>query len=101
MTRARATRGDRFMADVLERFELRPDEMVVLEEIGATLNVLAALPDGALVEARQNRLVLARLLGLLALSDDAGAPRPSVDGKSIRGRHAAEARWRRERAQTT
>jgi hypothetical protein len=89
-----STRGARFKADVLAAYDLRPDELAVLDEIAKTLDILDD-PGLAITEQRQQRLVLSRLLGLLALQDEA-APRPSMSGKSVRARRASEARWRRE-----
>ncbi len=48
----------------------------------------------AIVEARLGRVAAARLLGSLAIPDDAGRPRTAA---SLRGQKAADSRWNRDR----
>jgi hypothetical protein len=92
---ARRRRSTAFRRAVLEAWELSPSERVLLDEICATLD---ALDRGDLTpaQARQERLALCRLLGALGLDEPTAGP-GVADGKSIRGRRAAEARWRRAR----
>jgi hypothetical protein len=90
------TRGEKFKADVLAKWDLRPDELAVLDEIAKTLDILDD-PGISITEQRQHRLVLSRLLGLLALTDGP-QEKLSMSGKSVRARRASEARWRREQA---
>lgn len=91
------TRGARFAREVHEQYEgLRPDEELLLAEIASTIDQLDALPASEVAERRQQRLVLSRLLGQLNLPEQ--KDQPSISGPSVRGRRAAEARWRRESA---
>jgi hypothetical protein len=96
MTKAKS-RGQRWRDEMLAGYEWRPDERLILEEAAATVDAIDQAT--AVVEKRQQRLLLSRLVGQLAVPDGDG--RPSMDGKSVRGRRASEARWRREREART
>jgi hypothetical protein len=86
------TRGTRFAREVRAAYELSLAEEVLLDEAAEVIDILAtALPVG---EARQQRLLLSRLLGQLNLTLDDEPAKP-MDGKSVRGRRAAQARWAR------
>ena len=99
-------RGRRFWRRVVLDHELAPVELVILGEVCRVLDRLEGLriPAGAdpklLVEERQQRIVLGRLLGQLALpvpsdrSDDERGERGMLSGASVRGSRAAAARWR-------
>jgi hypothetical protein len=79
------TAGRRLYAAVLDRFELEEHEAALLLEAARTRDLIAQLqgvvdaagvvaegkPHPVLVELRQQRLVLARLLAALRLPDDA------------------------------
>lgn len=106
------TQGARFWQQVAGEYELRPDEIVLLETACRTLDTIAQL-DAAMAgeplttrgslgqlrehpllsEARQQRMTLARLLRQLALPepDEIAAIRDAA--RSKRGRAAARARW--------
>lgn len=113
--------GKRLWRGVLEAFELQPYELELLREAVRTADQLELLDvvakkDGpmaetsqgprvhpAIVESRQLRLTLARLLATLRLPDDQGevpqrrgAARAPYD--SGRAKRAAEARWGRNGA---
>lgn len=109
-------RGRRLWVDTVAVFDLRPDELATLEECARTTDVLARLehelatsdvvvvgstgqprPNPLLGEVRGHRLVLARLLSLLALDD---VPEDGEDGArptvgQVRAQRAAQARWAR------
>ncbi len=90
------SRGAALWIAATAEWEFDPFEVELLREACATVNDIDALAASAYVERRQQRLVLSRLLGQLALPTDDG--KPPRDGKSVRGRAAAEARWRRRNA---
>jgi hypothetical protein len=89
-------RGARLWREVTREFEFDALEAELLAEACATLDLIDALPASEAVELRQQRIVLSRLLGQLALPRDgsAAAGLSIVSGPSVRGRRAAEARWR-------
>lgn len=78
-------------ADVVEKLE----GIVEIEGLTATGSTGQPVVHPAVVEARQGRLAIDRLLGKVVL------PVPETDAgttsASEKGRHAAEARWSRER----
>jgi hypothetical protein len=87
------TRGAKYRAEVLAANDLRPDEKLILDEIAAVIDELDGLPKANVVERRQQRNLLSRLLGQLPLTE---APdKPPMTGKSLRAQAAANARWRR------
>ncbi|SFU04686.1 hypothetical protein SAMN05660657_05064 [Geodermatophilus amargosae] len=96
--------GRRLWRSVVDRFDLEPHELTLLEQAARTADVIAALddvvaadgllsatgrkPHPAVVEARQQRLVLGRLLAALRLpADDTAAPdvRPAGKVATLRG----------------
>jgi hypothetical protein len=85
------TRGQRFAESVREEFDLGdPVYELLLDEAAAVIDELDGLAPSAIVERRQQRIVLSRLLSQLALpGPDDATP------KSVHARKAAEARWRR------
>ena len=109
------TRGEAFAATVRSGYDLGPDELELLEEVRRCLDLLDDLQDvvrsegsttagsagqtvihPAVVEGRQMRVVLLRLLGSLGLAladDEAGRPMPTP--ASLRARNASNARWAR------
>jgi hypothetical protein len=91
------TPGDLWAADVRETYELNPADELTVDLIAETLDAIEELPASAVVEKRQQRVVLLRALSQLALPDDHGAQRPALSA-SQRGRKAARARWDAERA---
>ena len=111
-----AAQGRKLWRDVVARYDLRADELQVLEQacrVRDTLDRLdAALMDAPLTvpgsmgqlrehplvsEARQQRAALARLLNQLALPDlEAGAP-SRAQQRSAWGRDAARSRWAQSR----
>ncbi|HXF73306.1 MAG TPA: hypothetical protein VNO79_11940 [Actinomycetota bacterium] len=89
-TRRRRTpsRGERFKRAVLERFELDPAELELLDEAAATLDLIERLEDPR--ELRLQRDVLRRLVAALNL--EGGETSSEVRAKA---RRAARARWAR------
>lgn len=105
-------RGLQLWADVAEHYDLRPDELAVLEQACRTLETIArldeAMVDQPLVvsgsmgqareaplvsEARQQRATLARLLAQLKLPDQAVIADARGATRSAAARHAAQTRW--------
>ena len=101
--------GRRLWKRVVSAYELRPDELVLLESACRTADLvvrLEAAMEGQpltvrgsmgqqrehplLSEARQQRGLLARLLAQLKLPDEGTVP----NKRSEQARHAAMARWR-------
>jgi len=89
------TRGERFKAKVLEKYDLGLAETVLLDEIAATLDVLDDVTLGDTAK-RQNRVVLSRLLAQIALADESGQP-TMLTGTAMRAQRASQERWRREK----
>ena len=102
----------RLWRDVLDRYELSAHEVSLLREVVRVVGRLEALeavvradgpmdPAGtgrvhpALVEARQQQLALAKLVGALRLPDEGSASGGSSLSDAMR--EVAEARWRGER----
>jgi hypothetical protein len=100
--------GERLRVAITAKYELRADELVILDQACAVLDVIgrldAELVDAPLVvagsvgqlrehpllsESRQSRAALARLLGQLGLPDE-GAGSSS---RSNAGRQLARRRW--------
>lgn len=102
--------GAEFHAAVTDDFELSISERAALLQAAETVDVLAALEasiretgavvDGKanplLVEARQQRNILVRLLGLLDLRDDEEEDSKASTSRSARA--AARARWSKQRS---
>lgn len=106
-------RGRRFWREVTDAYTLSTDEIPVLTEICRTLDTLdalqaVALEDGptslgstgqvvvhpALVELRQQRSELRRLLAQLELPDPEQAGKPAMrSARSNRAARAAAVRW--------
>jgi hypothetical protein len=104
------TAGEKFRAVVLENYELREDEVLLLDQAAATLDTIEAL-DAALLgapltvpgslgqqrehpllsECRQQRAALARLLKQLELESEAGVTQ--AGRRSMAGRALARQRW--------
>lgn len=97
--------------EVLQGYGLRVDELRLLEEACRTVDVLARLVDALqdapltvagsmgqmrehplLAEARQQRIVLARLLAQLKLPEEDELHSVSSN-RSTLARHAAQSRW--------
>lgn len=114
-------RGSAFSARVLAEFELTDSGLALLSEacrVLDTIDALSALVDAdgltvpgsrgqttvhpAVAEIRQQRITLSRLLRQLDLDaeeDDAEDVAPAVFSVNTqRAQHAANERWRRERA---
>ncbi len=100
-------RGRRFWRRIVVDIELAPVELELLAETCRVLDRLESLriPAGAdpklLIEERQQRIVLGRLLGQLALPvprDEGGLEERGetgmLSGASVRGSRAASARWK-------
>jgi hypothetical protein len=88
-----ATRGERFAKAVRDDFDLGdPGSELLLDEIAAVVDTIDRLPTDAITERRQQRLLLSRLVGQLALpnpDDDT----PGEPPRSVHARKAAAARW--------
>lgn len=106
-----AKQGRKLWRNVTKRYELRPDELILLEHAARTVDLVAGLESAMegqpltvkgsmgqerehplLSEARQQRALMARLLGQLKLPDEG-----VVDGlgtaRSVAARDAARSRW--------
>ncbi len=101
--------GSAFYASATADFDLSIPEAAALQQAAETLDVLSALeeeirstgvvvkgrPSPLLVEARQQRAILVRLLGLLDLRlDEDDDPTTSA---SRAARAAARSRWNKQR----
>lgn len=104
--------GARFWRQVASEYDLRPDEVILLETACRTIDTIAQL-DGAMTdepltvrgsagqlrehpllsEARQQRLALSRLLRQLALPEPEEVAQLRDAIRSRRARTAARARW--------
>jgi hypothetical protein len=91
MTMPKLSRGEAFRRRVRRRYSLDAGEEELLREIAAVLDELESLPASAVRERRLQRLLLARLLSQLGLSN-AGETRAEVSRKA---RLAARRRWAR------
>lgn len=109
--------GKRLWKDVANEYELREDELRLLEdacrEVDIVARLQAAVDAGPLVvpgsrgqdtvhpalgEIRQHRLLLSRLLRQLQLPDDPVAEKWKTAQRSTSARKAALERWRRDGA---
>lgn len=109
-------KGRRLWDDVTSTYDLRADELAVLEHAARELDLIERLEReldgngltvagsmGQLVahpligELRQHRATAQRLLAQLKLPDDSGDGRAdaAAAGRSTSAREAANARWRR------
>ena len=93
-------RSQRFRKDALDAAEFDANELVLLDEACAVIDEIEGLPASAIVERRQQRALLSKLLGMIPLPHDADDPGIPA-GLSVRGRRAANARWRKERDATS
>ena len=85
-------RGARFHREALKRYDFNPDELELVLEASRQLDLCERLHP-AVVELRQARDLLRKLLNQLAMPDeDAGQDR-SVSARSRRAQQAAETRW--------
>ncbi|ADL48485.1 hypothetical protein [Micromonospora aurantiaca (nom. illeg.)] len=104
--------GREFFVRVAADYDLTLPEEAALLQVAETIDALAAIeaairetgpvvngrPSPLLVEARQQRAILVRLLGLLDLPiDEAPAPRSGMAGSRAASK-AARARWDRAHA---
>ena len=87
---------------LLEVAARQADDVAALEAIirddGMVVAGSAGQPrlNGAVAEVRQGRLALGKLLGALALPDEADRP---ASAATLQARKAAESRWSRKRAE--
>jgi hypothetical protein len=107
-------RGKNLWSDVVGTYQLRPDELLVLEDAcreadlvariekelrGAPLMVKGSMGQQVasplVQELRQHRAVFARLMKQLDLPDPGDAEGAGSDSRSSQAREAAAARWRR------
>lgn len=106
-------RANRRWNDIVTRYELRPDELRVLEDACREMDIIDALNETvasegllatgsmgqvvvhpAVQEVRQHRTVLASLLRLLGLPDEEeGAATKGEEPVSAAARRAAKSRW--------
>ena len=103
------SRGKRFWNSVVEVYELRPDELFVLEDACHEADMVARLEAESqeatltaagsmgqlvahpvIIELRQHRSTFARLVKQLNLPDEPGGQKKDA---SSRARDAANARW--------
>ena len=102
------TVGADLFAEVASTYDLSIPERAALVQVCETVDTIADLeaalrehgrvtadgkPSPLVAEARQQRAILVRLLGMLDLPLDAAAPSGAFMGKSRAGRKAANARW--------
>jgi hypothetical protein len=82
--------GKRVWKAVLEGFELRPDELLLLEYAARLADQVPVLEaEGRWTQARLHRLSVAKLLSQLSLSDSVN----SAQARSDAGRRLIMARW--------
>lgn len=112
-----APRGRRLWKDITEKYDLRPDEVRVLEDACREVDIIerleSELRDGPLMvrgsqgqlvssplvsELRQHRSVLAGLLRSLKLPDGESTAAQREQRESEQARAAARARWDRRRS---
>lgn len=112
-----APKGRRLWKEIVERYDLRPDEVRVLEDACREVDIIerleAELRDGPLMvrgsqgqlvssplvsELRQHRSVLAGLLRALKLPDEESTAAQREQRESEQARAAARARWDRRRS---
>lgn len=105
------TKAKRLWVETTTKWDLRPDELRVLEDACRQVDLIerieSALADEDLIvrgsmgqpvanplvqEIRQHRATLQRLLGSLKLPDEDGR---AIESRSSSARAAANARWRR------
>jgi hypothetical protein len=87
----KTTRGARYATAVRSAYDLNESQQVLVDEIAATIDVIDRLPAAKVAEARQQRILLGRLLGQLALPDVGALDRATVT--TIKATKAARARW--------
>lgn len=104
-------RGKALWNEIVDKYDLRPDELRVLEAAAFEADIIATLEDGMkgadlmvkgsqgqlvinplIPELRQHRSTQAGLLRQLKLPDDPGAAGADED-RSTQAREAANARW--------
>lgn len=109
-----AAAGKRLWSDIADNYELRADEMRVLEDAAREADLIAVLTAGMvgadllvrgsqgqdvinplISELRQHRATLARLLSQLKLPDESGS---ASSTRATSARAAANARWTRRGA---
>jgi hypothetical protein len=83
MTAAK-TRGTKFRDALLDEYDFRTDELLLLDEIAAVIDTIDRTKE--VQECRQQRLLLSRLLGQLGVPNDDG--KATMNGKTVRGRRA-------------
>lgn len=86
------TRAVRWAAAVRDSYDLNESEDLLVDEIAATIEVIDSLPDASVVEARQQRTILARMTAQLNLPEAGGAQKKNLTA-SQRGSRGARARW--------
>ena len=107
--------GRRLWSAVVGPFDLRPDELRILDDACREVDLVDRLeeavaaaplvvegsrgqeaPHPLIPELRAHRLVLARLLKQLGLPDEPGIAKTKTMARSTSARKAAAARWRRD-----
>lgn len=91
--------GERYRTSVTKAYDLNESQLVLVDLIVDTMDVLGALPPGSVAERRQQKLVLLRALSQLALPDVGADTARSATAASDRGRKAARTRWDGKNAQ--
>lgn len=107
--------GAAFYSRVSSEYDLSLPEQAALQQIAETMDIIAELestirqrgrvdpatgrPSPAVLEVRQHRAILVRLLGLLdlPLDESDGAAPTSTLARSRAAQRAARARWDRQR----
>jgi hypothetical protein len=89
------TKGTEWAAAVRDAYVLNEAQDATVDVIADTLDAIQSLPAREVVERRQQRVVLLRALGALALPDADGET--STATVSAKARKAARVRWDRQR----
>jgi hypothetical protein len=88
------TAAEKFAAKVRTEYMLNEAQDVLVDHIAATMDLITKLPATDVVELRQQRLLLSRLLGQLNLPEVDAEDRKTVTSRQAS--RAARARWARD-----
>lgn len=92
------TKGETYAKSVRDGYSLNESQDVLVSHIASTMDLIDNLPATDVVELRQQRLLLSRLLGQLALPEaDAEVFNQRKSERSQQTSRAARIRWGTER----